>query len=332
MAKFIHTADLHIRGERPDRIDILENIMEVAKSLGADGLIISGDLFDKKGYSQSVRLAVRAVFEKYGDINVFVIPGECDYEYYPNDFGYNVKVLAEYPVSVTKFSDINIVGIPARPGIPVSQMVHDIKLTNGKNILVLHASVLEKFEEYLDNIFAPVLKEELIDGFKYIALGHYHNEYQSYKFNGFVAVYPGSPTIVTGNELGVRHVAFVEIDKSVFVEPVELNVPYVEKHTVYVMPDIENKALMKIEQLLKAGKPNLTLQIELRGVCENNGFKSKVDEVVATHRGNLRNVVLNYKIKVKRELRGILQKIVDKLKEKDISTESKVKMLSLMEV
>ena len=62
--KILQTSDVHLVAEGERRWDALVEVVSHAAHESVDVLVISGDLFDSDANAESLRIPLRAIFEK----------------------------------------------------------------------------------------------------------------------------------------------------------------------------------------------------------------------------------------------------------------------------
>ncbi|MCM1514345.1 MAG: exonuclease SbcCD subunit D [Anaeroplasma bactoclasticum] len=211
--KLLHTADLHL-GKRfmdisllEDQMDVLRQIVQLAKTNQVDGLLIAGDVYDKSVPSSEAMCAFNWFLEELSALNisVFVIAGNHDSD---ERIAYLSHFVAQSHIYVsTKFSGtlqtimmqdeygpLAIHLLPFIKPIHVKKIYPEAEITTYeeaiqcviahskidysiRNILVAHqfitGGITSESEEIsiggLDHIQASVF-----DDFDYVALGHLH--------------------------------------------------------------------------------------------------------------------------------------------------------------
>ena len=215
--RIIHTADVHLESafvkltpsqvrERKNELYLtLGTIIGEAARIGAEAVIIAGDLFDTERISRRAAERVRDLIEKHADIDFLYLRGNHEVAAFTDK-------LAELPKNLKCFGDewtyfeYGDVIISGRNTI-CQGMFSELKITpEKKNICVLHGAVKEHSGDS-DGISLPEARASAID---YLALGHYHS-YTAYDLGGGrSAVYCGTPEGRGFDEAG-RH-GFVLID------------------------------------------------------------------------------------------------------------------------
>lgn len=253
MARILHTADLHLSADHPERSDGLDRLLELADGRDVDAMTIAGDLFDSREDAEQLRPELR---ERFADRShpTLVIPGNHDREAFGGDlyFGSAFRALVDTPFEEAGVGDLRVVGVPYSPAFS-----DDLRLAlsrrephEGPEALLLHASLEAPFEDRSagpeETRYCPVT-ESGVDalGFDYVLAGHYHNVHEVRLPSGGVFLYPGTPTSVARDETGPRKAFLVDTggDRP---EAVELATFHYDRLEVTVRPGRERDALERI--------------------------------------------------------------------------------------
>ncbi len=195
--KFLHTGDLHLgrsfallgsRGEeaREVQMETFHRILGLCRSEGADFLLVAGDLFDSN--EVSARLAARVVreLEELAPIPVLVLPGTHDvlddggiYRGGPfNRDGSNIFVFGVHAESC-RVGETSVHGYPnttKQGGVhPLAELTAD--LTARFNVAAIHASLTIEGKYNPEDYLVETAEIEA-SGMDYVALGHWHSEYE----------------------------------------------------------------------------------------------------------------------------------------------------------
>ena len=178
----IHCADIHLDSplsgvkdaklRRQELIESFADMVEYAHKIGAQGVLIAGDLFDNDGATTATVNNVAHILSQYSNITFFVIRGnhggKRQYEALAQYRLPNVKFFAEGQWSYYNLGDVCVAGTVSRP-----------------KILLLHGDV--------DNaVYGKVDVKTLSNsGANYVALGHRHTFGKAKLSRGGVAVYSG---------------------------------------------------------------------------------------------------------------------------------------------
>ncbi len=217
--KFLHISDLHL-GKRinefsmmEDQIYILNQILEIAQSKQADGILIAGDIYDKPIPSAEAVKAFDAFLTKLADlqIKVFAVSGNHDS---PERIAFGAQLMSGRDVYVSPvydgaaakitltddYGELHVHLLPfLKPAImrhilekehtgeELPQSYHDaVKAAVGRmemdpqkrNILVAHQFVTGAGRCDSEDVSVGGLDNvdaEVFDAFDYVALGHIHS-------------------------------------------------------------------------------------------------------------------------------------------------------------
>ncbi len=283
MARIIHTADLHFDTpytarfskkqaelRRSELKDVFSEI--ISKTIDADVLIISGDLFDGKLVSADTVDFLKRKFSEIAPKPVFIAAGNhdpytSDSVYATEDFGENVHIFG----GEMEYIDLNdlklrIHGISFMTEASVNTRLTELELSKEfANILVMHGDV----NPIGDSRYNPVLEDALFGcGADYAALGHIH------KFSGIrkspdkcTWAYSGNPEGRGFDETGDRGIVVGTVEKG----NAELEFLKISKRTYYDLNlDIseatdESQVYEMIKSLLSEGTKNDIYRINLEG-------------------------------------------------------------------
>lgn len=219
MARLLHTADVHLAADHPERQAALEELLDVAEAEDADLVTIGGDLFDSDRDSEELRPTLRQLFSDR-PYHVLTIPGNHDEAAFRSDllFGESFDAATTEPFEHREIGDVRVTAVPY-----TAEAVEDVLIAlaerdpfEGSEVLLLHCSLEAPFaaastgDEEARQYF-PVTREALADlDFDYSLAGHFHSAHRVELLNGGTFVYPGSPASVTRPETGPRTVALVD--------------------------------------------------------------------------------------------------------------------------
>lgn len=213
--KIIHTSDLHLsspieahlspqraRQRREEITDSMRGLFDAAKSLGAEAMIIAGDLFDSESPSCRERDAFLDTVWLHEDLNVYYLCGNHERDALEYSTAALPKNLHIFGNDWTYFNigDVTIAGRR-----DTGERIFDtLRLDQGrKNISVLHGAINSDEERI------PLARARHI-GLDYIALGHYHSYSATAVDERAVAVYSGTPEGRGFDECGSK--GFVLLD------------------------------------------------------------------------------------------------------------------------
>lgn len=219
MIKCIHTGDLHLGSQftnasfdgiyakrrRLELWETFEKIVDRAREIKADFLLIAGDLFEEDYFTIGDIKRVRDKFKEIEDVNIIIATGNHDpfskrSLYRTVDWSKNVFIFDTEKVEKLDFPDLNttVWGYSwqkKEENIDLfSQM--QIEDKNRINILLIHGDIFNRDSSYL-----PIDKDILESkGFDYVALGHIHKP----QFVTKRICYCGSPEPLDFGELDVH--------------------------------------------------------------------------------------------------------------------------------
>lgn len=218
--KIIHTSDLHLDSPLNSRLSAeksrlrkkellrgFSSLLEKAKELSADSIIIAGDLFDSENISKRALDTVIFEISASPEISFFYLPGNHEKNAFLSSGRNLPKNLFIFGEDWTYFKAGDLV-IAGRSRISEG-LFNNLKLNPAdKNIVVLHGELTDK-SAFPDKIGTTDAAKREID---YMALGHYHTHTTHRLDTRGVAVYCGAPFTRGFDECGER--GFVLIDSS----------------------------------------------------------------------------------------------------------------------
>lgn len=221
MTRLLHTADVHLSTDAPERSEALAETLEVAEAEAVDIVTVGGDLFDSERDSDALRPDLRQLFSDR-PYDVLTIPGNHDEAAFSADLHYGESVTAvvgepyEHVTGPDGTVRITCVPYTAAAVDEVLIALADREPFDGVEVLLLHCSLEAPFQDVSEgdeatHRYFPVTRETLADlDFDYYLAGHYHSTHHVELPNGAPFVYPGTPASVTRTETGPRTVALVD--------------------------------------------------------------------------------------------------------------------------
>ena len=201
--RIIHTADIHIdspltarlprdkiKERRAELISNLRRLTDAAQRLGAEAIIIAGDLFDSQSVSKKAMSALIDAIESAPGISFFILPGNHDAEV--------LSGVGDLPKNLYLFPIGERLSYECSDGVVITGMAYcrekmfdEVRFEKSKtNIIVLHGELRDKSSAERESIG---LAEAAGRGIDYIALGHYHS-YSVHRIDDRgIAVYSGTP-------------------------------------------------------------------------------------------------------------------------------------------
>ncbi|HEY8517373.1 MAG TPA: DNA repair exonuclease [Candidatus Binatia bacterium] len=257
--RLLHTSDVHLRPDRPERRRALEKVFAEAVARNADGVIVAGDLFDRAADVVAERAAVRKMVQEIAPRPVIFVPGNHDPDAYASsaDFGANAVVLAKTPYARARACGLDFVGVPYQHGRTVAECLTGLSTDPRHTVVVAHATLVDGVADAFvgdgeEGAFMPVFAPDVTRRCCYAALGHVHaGRHLAQREGERLIAYPGSPVTTSARELGPRGVLVVDLEPGVGVlahEQVALATPYHERVEVSCIPGAEREA---VEQLAK---------------------------------------------------------------------------------
>ncbi|MHC4712455.1 MAG: metallophosphoesterase family protein [Planctomycetota bacterium] len=244
--RIVHTADVHLdgafaglgaeKGRRKRRAirDVFRKIVDAAKDLPADALVIAGDLFEAARVTPDTIGFLKAEFARLDPIAVVIAPGNHDPfvdsgPYAVTRWSPNVHIFKgrEAETFSLKAAGLTFVGVAHTSTHMEGRLVDIVPKAPGDSancVLVAHASLQGPgiAEKAADDIWLPFAPEELaVLNYHYSALGHYHNGREVSHGGRLVGAYPGAPEGLSFSETGKRRCLKVELaDGRASVTPV----------------------------------------------------------------------------------------------------------------
>ncbi|MEO0285527.1 MAG: metallophosphoesterase [candidate division WOR-3 bacterium] len=356
--RIIHTSDIHLHKEHPERFEALERVIEKTKELKGDYLVIAGDLFQDPESASELFTNLRTVFNGL-PFKVIVIPGNHDYTLYltQRDFG-NSAIVLNHENNIYQDIDFGVTffTIPYSTTIVPETFHLNLAATTQKlsreflNIFIYHGDL----EEVVLRVRArsKVTGEETGKAFSVnlvyitkqgninlVLAGHYHNAYGDFSFgDGGNFIYSGSPVSVTKSDQGVRSVNLVEIEDKRLkgFERVPLDTYYYKSLAINLTgfePDPVDAVTQRVrEEFQKSGTVRLLFSVKgflnrsISGIGEKD-FSERVLSSLKSIWGD--RVILDEMWNEVRDISTIMSKpycrnIFDKIENSDRSEEEKV--------
>lgn len=240
MTVLLHTADVHLTSDDPERMEALRAVLDRAEMGDMDIVTIGGDLFDRPEEVERLRTDLRNDLFSGRSFDIILIPGNHDIEAYRGDvfFGDSCTVITEEPYEHWTAPDesLRITGLPyteySDDDLVLS--LQDREAFDGPEVLLLHCSLDVPFDEYETGDEAtpryfPVTEELLAElGFDYYLAGHYHSAHKVPLSNGGEFTYPGTPASTSTSETGQRRVSVLKPDEGIVFETLDTH-HYVER-------------------------------------------------------------------------------------------------------
>lgn len=227
MTRVFHFADLHLsERERSYSLDVLDEIVQLARCLEPELLLISGDLFDSFADLEALRGEFRARIDTLPESCqvVYLLGNHEDLQRGPGrveamDLG-RILVKGERPFAYLAAREIDIIAVPHQESfagyrewdVPAKAGRHRIVMVHG-TVAGLSYAGLEDEEggEAVDPDLFARLKAD------YAALGHIHARRQERRGNTLL-VYPGSARVWRRGEAGPHGLYLLSLGDQLSVE------------------------------------------------------------------------------------------------------------------
>lgn len=247
MTGILHTADVHLRPDRAERLDALREVLGAAADHGVDLVTVGGDLFDTDRAGERLRGELRSLFSGH-EFEILVIPGNHDQASFRGDlyFGEDFRAGTDEPYGQFQVGDVRVTTVPfqRRATDDLLLSLADRAPFDGVECLLLHCSLETPIDRTAgdegDHRYFPVSKQALAQlEFDYYLAGHFHSSHHVELPHGGQFVYPGTPASVSRKETGRRSVALVDTDADPVLRFEELDTHYVDAFSRTVRPGNE---------------------------------------------------------------------------------------------
>lgn len=218
--RIIHTSDIHldspltsrlpqtqVRERRRELLSGFGRLVEEAKALSVEAIIIAGDLFDSERASRRALDTALGIIEEAKDITFFYLQGNHEGDALITSARAMPENLKVFGREWTYF-DIENLTVAGRNDI-CENMFDGLSLSpERKNIVVLHGERRER-SAYPDSIGIREAAGKNID---YLALGHYHSYSAEAIDDRGAAVYSGTPEGRGFDEVGEKGYTLLSTD------------------------------------------------------------------------------------------------------------------------
>jgi DNA repair exonuclease SbcCD nuclease subunit len=283
--RILHTADIHLRGEKDERWEALRKIIDLARDKKVSVVAISGDLFDRGVDAEKLRPQIRKLFSGI-DFKIVLIPGNHDSESYRKGlhFGENIIIIddPEKPLVIDdKDENVRIWGMPFQDlerevmARRLQSLSHRFE-SGSTDILLYHGELLDSFYSRSDfgdegkRKYMPVklsfFRDLKVD---YVLAGHFHARFSVWRLEqGGYFIYPGSPVSITRRETGVRKVNIFEIGREPQEHP--LDTSCFERLEVRLDPFSGEKPDEKIRSAIDTALPHAKILLTVAGYINSD--------------------------------------------------------------
>lgn len=218
--KIIHTSDIHIdsplttrlpsdkvRERRRELLSGFARLVEEAKLISANAIIIAGDLFDSEKITKKAMDTALDVIERAENIMFFYLAGNHEGDALLSSGRALPKNLLTFGKEWTYFTSAGVT-VAGRSEIREG-MFDSLHLPEDtKNIVVLHGELRDRTASP-ETIGTRDARERKID---YMALGHYHSYSRTEIDDRGYAVYSGTPEGRGFDEVGDKGYVIIDTD------------------------------------------------------------------------------------------------------------------------
>jgi len=273
--KIVHTADVHLSEQHPERIEALKQILQMCEERDADLLLISGDLFDNNIDVEDLKTDLRSLF-KDNSFQTYIIPGNHDATAFRQEdyFGEDIEVLSDVPYEQRKIDEVNLVAVPFTEK-DFSEIKEELPETSNKNkidLMMIHCTLSGSQGGFgNEEKYMPVKPSQIIQtDFDYILSGHIHSSATRKTFGNTTFAYPGSPVSISSTETGRRAVWMLDTEEE-SMETIELDTEYFLRKELEIMPDREEEVKEElIAQLEDRDLEKATIILNIHGYTEKD--------------------------------------------------------------
>jgi DNA repair exonuclease SbcCD nuclease subunit len=226
MARFLHTSDWQMglkavyagarsKEIRSKRFEAVSRIVDLAKDMNLDFVIIAGDTFEHHDVDEVIVKRTVDILNRFAPIPVYVLPGNHD-PWLPGGIWdrQSWNRVGSHITLCTEAKEIKIGELIALYPCPVTQKKSNLdptswipKRSEGDQqirIGIAHGSL-----DLIPSVDFPIAKDRAeLSGLDYLALGDWHSFFQHGK-----AVYSGTPEPTNFGEQDAGDVVIVEISK-----------------------------------------------------------------------------------------------------------------------
>ncbi len=262
MTRILHTADVHLAPDAPERREALAAVLASADDADVDAVTIGGDLFDSERAADEMRTDLRSLFADRA-YPVITIPGNHDVDAFQGDrfFGDAFTPAVSEPFGHHSIGDCRLTTLPYTPQLDDETLLAlaERDPVDGPECLLLHCSLEAPVDATAGDEgavrYCPVTRAQLDElDFDYYLAGHFHSRHDLELAGGGRFVYPGSPASVTRAEQGPRSAVLLDLDASggASLDRRALNTHHYDSLAVTVTPDEERAAIDRVEEQVAA--------------------------------------------------------------------------------
>ncbi|SNZ02694.1 DNA repair exonuclease SbcCD nuclease subunit [Persephonella hydrogeniphila] len=314
--RFIHISDTHLgyhqyglKERSEDFFDVFNEAVDFAIEKKVDFVIHTGDFFHSSRPSNHVILQGMEILERLRDANIpiFVISGNHDRGSQVRDIS-PLKILQPLGLNlvdsgVLEYEGLFIGGLKyiSKAGLRQIEGIKKIlekyleEMGNGFRILLLH----QEFQPYFPDSSLN-MTVELIEGFDYIGIGHYHIAQTPAVINKATVVYPGSTEFTAYNEKEEERgkgFYYVQVDGKT-IKPEFIHLKRRRPFLYYTLSEEEIDQTVKqikqdLERFEEGKKPVIILKGTLKKLAPSDVIGYFKNEGISSEESNLLHINFN---------------------------------------
>lgn len=267
--KLLCTADLHLKSNEPERLEVLDWLYRQAAEQEADALLIAGDLFDSNQDCRELQgKVIQQLVNAESSFPVIIVPGNHDeYLTQVNGLPSTILVLTE-PGEWIDVDDgssvVRIFGLPYSRGEMGATFLESLDLCDrSRNLLLTHGTLITPEQEYLesfdkedqgDNSFL-YFSEDFIDlDLPLAVLGHWHHGGRV-ELGDTNVLMPGSPVPNSKSERGSHQFYIIDwegYEPEISSKSINTAAGWFNLHKeLFVVPGYEESSYGEFQKLLE---------------------------------------------------------------------------------
>lgn len=337
--KLILTADIHLRSDRPERLDALKQVVDHCQEEEVCYLLIAGDMFDANVEVDDIKADIRKLFSDSG-FQTLVIPGNHDRTAFREEehFGKDIEILKQQPFTSRTLDGVNLVAVPYFEGDfeDILDNLVDAHEDERTNILLMHCTLAGAAGSAFgtESRYLPVNPEQLLQTeFDYVFAGHIHSSSSKQTVGGSIEfLYPGSPVSITKSETGQRGIWMLNTGEDELTNPT-LDTFHYRSITLDINPGEADQELDTLRSRLEGENlANAHLLVTATGYLnqDTQAFIEELEKIVEdadpakydidhTHINNVQTIVQT----------DLYQTFITKLEERDDIDQTAVERIAL---
>ncbi len=276
--KVIHTSDVHLARDRPERLRALDAVLALAAQREADLLVVAGDLFDSDAEARALRPELRSRFTGTG-FTTIIAAGNHDRRSYAAGLDYGDAVVAcggDSPIALNHGGVLVVV--QPYTDLPFDRLAPELEALAEdcvNALLVIHCTLdfpdldAGQFGDEGSARYLPVTSRALGQlGYSRILGGHFHNHRLQQLGDACTFLYSGSPVSVTARELGRRGVYLLDTETG-SIERLQLDSFHRVRERVVLVPGQVAAGLERLEsRLAELAHHEAAMEVEVTGFVD----------------------------------------------------------------